>query len=140
MSARYFIDTNIFAYTFDNKSTQKQKKAMRLIRKGLTTGEGIISTQVIQEFCNIALKKFKTPMTPSELHLYLENVLIPLCKNWPSSPLYQKAIALQTSTKYGFYDALVIASALQEKCTYLYTEDLQHNQTIESLTIQNPFK
>ena len=140
MKDRYFLDSNIITYTFDNKAEKKQTTSTQLVRNGLTSGNAIISYQVIQEFCNVATKKFKPPITQLELDQYVDIILTPLCQSWPSIRLYQKAIMLQKSTKYGFYDSLIIASALQEKCTLLYSEDLQHNQTIESLTILNPFK
>jgi predicted nucleic acid-binding protein len=44
-------------------------------------------------------------------------------------------------TAYGFsiYDALIVAVALQARCTTLYSEDLQHGQRIAALTVRNPF-
>ncbi len=50
--------------------------------------------------------------------------------------------ALSLADKYGyhFYDSLILATALAENCTLVYSEDLQHGQLIEStLIIQNPF-
>jgi len=41
--------------------------------------------------------------------------------------------------QFSFYDSLIIAAALQAKCNVLYSEDLQHNQKVHSLTILNPF-
>ena len=54
MSAKYFIDTNIFVYSFDIGQPLKKERALALIRDALETGLGIISTQVIQEFMNVA--------------------------------------------------------------------------------------
>jgi predicted nucleic acid-binding protein len=53
--------------------------------------------------------------------------------------LYQRALDIQARYHYGFYDALIIAAALDAGCTRLYSEDLQHGQRIERLTIENPF-
>jgi len=41
--------------------------------------------------------------------------------------------------KYSFYDSLIIAAALQSECTLLYTEDFQHGQDVEGVTLTNPF-
>ena len=57
----------------------------------------------------------------------------------PSLSLYRRALDLQTRYRYGFYDSLVIAAALDAGCTRLYSEDLQDGQRIEGLTIKNPF-
>jgi predicted nucleic acid-binding protein len=53
--------------------------------------------------------------------------------------LYQRALDIQARYHYGFYGALIIAAALEAGCTRLYSEDLQHGQLIERLTIENPF-
>ena len=59
MSDRFFIDTNIFVYTFDHVNNNKKAIARSLIQNALSSGEGVISYQVIQEFLNVATRKFK---------------------------------------------------------------------------------
>ena len=66
MSAEFFLDTNILVYSFDSHSESKAAKARTLIEEGLARGHGAISWQVIQEFCNLALRKFAVPMSPLE--------------------------------------------------------------------------
>ena len=58
----------------------------------------------------------------------------------PTRALYQRALDLQTRYQFRFYDALIVAAALAAGCTRLYSEDLQHGQRIEGLTIVNPFR
>jgi predicted nucleic acid-binding protein len=58
MSAKYFLDTNVFVYSFDASQHSKQEVALALIGDALQSGLGIISTQVIQEFLNVATRKF----------------------------------------------------------------------------------
>jgi predicted nucleic acid-binding protein len=51
-----------------------------------------------------------------------------------------KAIQIHTKYQYSYYDSLIIASALENDCTILNTEDMQTGQVIEgTLTIVNPF-
>jgi predicted nucleic acid-binding protein len=64
---------------------------------------------------------------------------VPLWRISPSQALYDRALDLQARYRYGFYDSLVIAAALDAGCTQLYSEDLQDGQRIEGLTITNPF-
>jgi len=59
---------------------------------------------------------------------------------YASIALYQRALELAQRWQYGFYDSLIIASALAAECDVLYSEDLQHGQQIQSLTIVNPFE
>jgi predicted nucleic acid-binding protein len=58
----------------------------------------------------------------------------------PAHPgLYHRALDIQARYRYGFYDALIIAAALSDGCSRLYSEDFQDGQRIEGLTIVNPF-
>jgi len=139
MSAKFFLDTHVFVYSFDRRNPTKQKKAQSLIDKALSDHSGLISSQVVQEFLNVALRKFEKPLPLPESRAYLDVVLAPLCEVFPSVQLYHHALELQDQAGFGFYDSLIIASAAEGSCKILYSEDLQHNQRIAGLTIQNPF-
>ena len=139
MNARYFIDTNIFVYTFDESAPGKRSRASQLIEDALGSGRGVISYQVVQEFLNVASRKFDVPLTPQDQRTYLDTVLGPLCEVFPTIGLYRRGIELASRYGYSFYDALIIASAIEGDCSVLYTEDLQADQTIGRLKIANPF-
>jgi len=57
-----------------------------------------------------------------------------------SIDLYSQALTIAEKRKYSFYDSLIISAAIYGKCGILYSEDLQHGQIIQKLTIKNPFK
>lgn len=139
MSDRYFLDTNIFVYCFDETSRRKQHQANDLVLGALREHSGIISSQVVQEFLNVATRKFRKPMTASEARAYLKTVLAPLCEVFPSVSLYEQTLSIQSETNYTFYDSLMVASAIEGGCHYLYSEDLQSGHKIRGLTIKNPF-
>lgn len=139
MGGRYFLDTNVLVYTFDPSAPEKQAWATALVRDAVVDGLGIISFQVIQEWLNLALRKFARPLSTSDAHRYLEEVLQPLCEVYPSADLYHSALDLQQRWRYSFYDSLILAAALQAQCHTLYSEDLQAGQQIGELTIVDPF-
>jgi predicted nucleic acid-binding protein len=58
MSGRFFLDTNIFVYSFDTSSPRKAAQAKKLIRGAIETRGGIVSYQVVQQFFNVALRRF----------------------------------------------------------------------------------
>jgi predicted nucleic acid-binding protein len=139
MSIDYFLDTNVLVYSFDASAPAKADKARLLIEKSLGEGRGAISWQVMQEFCNLALRKFASPMTAPECGLYLRKVLLPLCRVWPSEALYLDALELVRETAYSYYDCLILAAALESGASMLLTEDLQNGRKLRSLEIVNPF-
>jgi predicted nucleic acid-binding protein len=139
MSAKYFLDTNIFVYTFDSESPDKQVRSRELVETALEDGRGCISYQVVQEFLNVATRKFAVPLSPADAEEYLSKVLDPLCEVFGSIALYAEALEVMSRWHYSFYDSLIIASSLAAGCRILYTEDLKSGQKIHSLEIVNPF-
>jgi predicted nucleic acid-binding protein len=139
MSGKFFLDTNIFVYTFDSRARDKAKKAVHLIRRAVDTGEGIVSYQVVQEFFNVALRRFSPAMSPAEAEQYLITVFRPLLAVHSSPAIFMEALRITSKHRLGWYDSLIVAAALESQCDVLYTEDLQHGREIEGLRVQNPF-
>lgn len=138
MNGRFFLDTNIFVYTFDHAAPAKAKKAAQLIRRAIDTGEGIVSYQVVQEFFNVALRRFPQPMSVAEAEQYLITVFRPLLAVHSSPAIYVEALRISAKHNLAWYDSLIAAAALEGQCNLLYSEDLQQQQ-IEELRVKNPF-
>jgi predicted nucleic acid-binding protein len=139
MSEPFFLDTNILVYSFDRSSPRKELLAQHLINRAISTGDGIISYQVVQEFFSVALKRLATPMSVAEAQKYLATVFQPLLAVHSSSSLYSESLNLHASAGLSWFDALIVASAQQARCQLLYTEDLQHGQRFGNLRVVNPF-
>ena len=137
MSAEHFLDTNVLVYSVDEGVPEKRQRARELVARSLTDGSGCISYQVVQETVNVLTGKFGTPL--DRVRRLLDEVLIPLWQINPTGSLYQSAISLRSRYGFSFYDSLIIAAALEAGCTRLYSEDMQHGQRIQGLTILNPF-
>lgn len=139
MPADFFLDTNVFVYTFDASAEAKRSRARELVQSALETGDGAISWQVAQEFLNLALHRFERPLTQREAAEYLAEVLSPLCRVFPSPDLLRDALAIHTETGFRFYDALIVAAASAAGARILYTEDLQSGRELRGLRIEDPF-
>ncbi len=139
MSDKFFLDTNIFVYCFDDRQPEKKARSLVLIAEALQTGDGIISTQVMQEFLNVATRKFSVPLNPEDCKVYLQKVLHPLCHVFPDLDLYQTALDILQETGYSFYDALILAGAIRGGCTIFYSEDLHAGKQVDRVKIVNPF-
>ena len=139
MNGKAFIDTNIFVYSFDEQQPEKQERSNAIIQEALEMGTGIISTQVIQEFLNVAIQKFAVPMKLEDSRAYLRLVLNPLCQVYPDLSLYETCLAIISETNYSFYDSLILAAAIESDCDVLYSEDLQDGQMVRNLRIVNPY-
>jgi predicted nucleic acid-binding protein len=134
MNDRAFFDTNVFVYSLI-QDDPRSDEAEKLIAEG-----GTVSVQVLNEFAAVVRRKIKMPW--DEVRFAIENI-----KSLCPSPLpitvqtHQEALAIAEKYGYRIYDALVVASALEARCTILYSEDMQDGQAIEGrLTIRNPFR
>jgi predicted nucleic acid-binding protein len=139
MSGRFFLDTNVFVYSFDHAARKKAARARQLIQEALATQKGVTSYQVAQEFFNVALKRFVRPMKAAEAEQYLGTVFRPLVAVQSSITLYSEAMRLYGQGGLSWFDALIVGAAQQAGCDVLYSEDLQHGQRFGSLRVVNPF-
>ena len=128
-----------FIYQLEALDERKAAIADEIIRDGIASGNACISFQVIQETLNTAIRKAEIPLDRESAGSYLENVLAPLFRVPATIDLYERALDIQARYRYSFYDSLIIGAALIGGCSRIYTEDLQHGQRIEGLTIHNPF-
>lgn len=140
MSVESFIDTNLFIYQLESEDQRKANIANQIIRAGISTGKACISFQVVQECLNTMTRKAEICLSRTQAEDYLEAVLSPLMRIYPSISLYKLALETQDRYRFSFYDSLIVAAALEAGCKTLYSEDLQHGQRIEHLTVSNPFK
>jgi predicted nucleic acid-binding protein len=128
-----FFDTNVLIYAVA-LDDPRNARAEELLASG-----GTISVQILNEFVSVARRKLSMPWRNVLEALDAFRVLCP-------SPLpitiemHEAALKIAARHGYGIYDALVVAAALQARCTILYSEDFQNGQKIDGrLTIRNPF-
>ena len=138
MNDKFFLDTNIFAYMFDASAPQKAEKARRLVKQAVSTRKGVVSQQVVQEFFNLAFRKFQPAMTFAESEDYLSTMFQPLLIV-QSVQTYKEALQLHSRYRLPWYDSLIVAAARESGCEILYTEDFQHEQRFGELRVKNPF-
>ncbi len=139
MAERIFFDTNISLYCFDTREPRKQERAKDLLAYGASSGLGIVSYQVLQEFCNVASNVRRMTLPTDNIMAFISHFLEPMNRVPASTELLAQALQIKQDTSYGFYDSLILAAAQQAGCTTVYSEDMQHQQTVGSVRIVNPF-
>ena len=135
----FFLDTNILVYAFHSDSTAKQKIAGELVNKA-AQGKGCISFQVVQEFINLALKKFRPTPPIDEIKLVMKDILLPICKVTSNAGFYHDALDVHHFTRLSWYDSLILQAAVETGCKTLYSEDLQDGFKYHGVTVVNPFR
>jgi len=127
-----FLDSNVILYSLSQDDT-KQRKTLELLAAG-----GVVSTQVLGEVANVMRRKLGYDIAT------IRAVIFRLISDARLHPVASSTIllALDVAERFGFsfYDSLIVAAAQEAGCAILYSEDLQHGQTLDrGLTVINPF-
>ena len=134
--AKAFLDTNVLVYASDRDEPEKQRMARALLHRTATENNGVVSTQVVQEFFVAATRKLSieplkakaivatfhsleiVTVTPDDIHQAIDGVVL-----WQVS----------------FWDALILAVAARAGCSVVYSEDLNTGQRYGGVEVRNPF-
>ena len=135
--SRSFIDTNVFLYAFLNQDVAKKSVAARILVEAVKTANGYVSLQVVNEFCNVMVKKSGKSLSEileatklfGRFHM-VEGAL----------RLTQRALEIKHLYDVQFYDSLMLAFAESAGCDEVLTEDLNDGQMYGSVKAVNPFK
>ncbi len=134
--ARSFVDTNVLVYTDDAADPVRQARALDVVEGLLTSGNGVVSTQVLQEYFVATTRKLGTPADVArrkvELFGTMDLVVLDL-------PTILGAIDLHRLHRLSFWDALVVEAAGRAGCRELLSEDLQAGRAIAGLLVIDPF-
>jgi len=133
---RSLLDTNLLVYADSSDEAAKQRLAIDLIKQHRAAGTAVLSTQVLQQFVNVALLKLRLPpaLIRQRLAFYRSFQTIPC-----SAELMTGAIDLHVLHSFSFYDALILQAAIVSGCQQLLSEDMQHGATYGGVRIVNPF-
>jgi predicted nucleic acid-binding protein len=137
MAGEAFLDTNILLYALvPDRNLISDPRAEAA--EALVAGGGVVSVQVLSEFCDVAARKLAKTWT--ELADLLESIEALCGRALPlTADLHNAAVKISARYRFRIYDSMIVAAALGARCAILYTEDLQHGQVIEGLRIVNPF-
>ena len=136
MPARSFIDTNILVYAEASDEPAKQRVALDLLKQLFETTSGVLSTQVLQEYCNVAIKKLKLPPAHirAQLDLYEQFEVVQV-----TPAIIRAGLDLHQTRSVSFYDAIVLASAQTAGCSVLLSEDMNAGELVGGVRVVNPF-
>jgi predicted nucleic acid-binding protein len=137
--AREFVDTNVLVYAFDTSAGDKHALAKQLLARPWETERGCLSVQVLAEFFVTVTHKTKQPLGADEAAERVREFA-----TWkifrPGAEDVLAAITLHRTAQLSFWDALIVESAREAGCALLWTEDLNHGQTVRGVEIRNPFR
>lgn len=140
MNDRFFVDTNILVYAYDDSAGPKHAIALSLLNEVLQSGAAIISIQVLQELVICLRRKVARPLHNKEIRKIISELL----EEWEvfvsNSDSVLHSLESEERFKTSFWDALILHAAEASAAQTLYTEDLNHGQMYGTVRVVSPFK
>jgi predicted nucleic acid-binding protein len=137
MSDRTFVDTNILIYAHDADAKSKHEVARRVLAELWEQRTGVLSMQVLQEFYVNVTRRIKIPLAKSGARAVASTYATWCVETTPAQIL--SAFQIEDESRIGFWDALIVASAVKCGASRILSEDLNAGQMIAGLRIENPF-
>lgn len=136
MSDKCFVDTNILFYAHDRTAGLKHERAKRLVDGLWESGAGVLSTQVLQEFCATVRRVDRSRPIEDLQRLVQDFSSWEIVVNTRESIL--AALEIESRYKISFWDALIVHAAQSSGASTLYSEDLNAGQAYGSIRVVNP--
>ena len=137
MSAKTFVDTNILIYAHDVDAKTKHEAAKSILRELWSQHTGVLSMQVLQEFYVNVTRKIASPLPKDVARLVVNSYSIWCIETTPAE--IATAFRIEDESRIGFWDALIVASAVKSGAERILSEDLNAQQRIAGVRIENPF-
>ena len=134
---RCFIDTNVLVYADSGDEPVKQRIALTLLNQLRLNQKGVLSTQVLTEYCNVALNKLKLPHADirEQMQFWQQYEVVQVTPD-----IIHAGLDLHQTRSIGYFGALIVAAAKTSGCTVLYSEDMNAGEMVNGVRIVNPFR
>jgi len=139
MTVKAFVDSNILIYAHDQRAGRKYVRAQEILDVLWKEKSGVLSTQVLQEFCVDVRRKALQPISLREVREAVQDFM-----RWeivvasPQSLL--AALEIEVEYQLSFWDAMIVQAAGSANCEVLYSEDFAHGRKYEGVLVVNPFE
>lgn len=137
MSDKIFVDTNVLIYAHDVDAKAKHEAAKRVLHELWSERTGVLSMQVLQEFHVNVTRKIPHPISKESARLVVTTYTTWCIDTTPAE--IASAFRIEDQSRIGFWDALIVASAIKCGADRILSEDLNAGQTISGVRIENPF-
>ena len=138
MTARVFVDTNVFLYARDADEAIKRRRVLSWLEQLWRERAGRTSMQVLSEYYVNATRKLHPGMAPEDAWEDVKALL-----TWDPVPvdagLLERGREVERRYRLSWWDSLIVAAAQRQDCAVLLTEDLQDGASFGGTTVRSPF-
>ncbi len=138
MTVPVFVDANVLIYRLDSGAPEKQRLADDWLTTLWKLRAGRLSQQVLNEVYHCATRKLWPGLDREKAQS-----IVRMYAAWKPLPvdarLVERGFRIERKFGFSFWDSLIVAAAQTAQCRFLLTEDLQHGQDLDGVTVMNPF-
>jgi len=138
MARKFFVDTNILVYAYDRLAGGKNKQAIKVVQQLWETGEGVVSTQVLQELCVSLRRKVANPQPTERIREIVRSY-----QSWQvvvnTTDSVLRALDIEERYRISFWDAMILQAAETAGAEVVYSEDLSAGQRYGGVGVVNTF-
>ena len=137
MIGKTFIDSNVLIYAHDLDAGRKRDVANAALRGLWNDRSGVLSLQVLQEFYVNVTRKIPKPLERPMARRVVDTYAAWCIETTPSD--ISVAFQIEDESRIGFWDALIVSSAVKSGAGRILSEDLRSGHRIAGILIENPF-
>lgn len=134
---KVFFDTNVLVYANDRRDPGKQARAIEVVSECIRSENGVVSTQVLQEYAVVAVKKLSQDLDTVLRQLALLESSLEVVQITPD--LVRRGLEIQATYQISYWDAAIIAAAERAACGVILSEDFSAGQLYAGCRVENPF-
>ena len=137
------IDTNLIVYAFDLSETRKRNVCKKLIEDVFKGKRKMyISNQILGEFFNVVTRFVKRPLSIEHAKEIVKGIIE--SENWIkvnyTVKTIEKALGLVEKFNIGFWDALIVATMMENDIDVIYTENEKDFKKVPGIKVINPIR
>lgn len=138
MTGPVFVDTNVLVYAADASERVKQPLAHAWLAELWLRRTGRVSAQVLHEFYVTVTRKLSPGLDRAHAREHVRRYL-----TWGVSgsdpSLLEAAWRVEDRHGLAWWDALILAAAVAQRCTHLLSEDFAAGAEYEGVRVVSPF-
>lgn len=136
-SGKTFVDSNVLIYAYNVDASIKHQIAKGVLRELWSNRTGVLSLQVLQEFYVNVTRKIPSLLSKGSARAAVATYT-PWCTETTPADI-SAAFRIEDESQIGFWDALIVASAVRGGADRILSEDFSAGQRIAGVLIENPF-
>lgn len=133
---RFTLDSNILVYSFDPRDPVRHELALQIVHRSLDA-DCWLTLQSLSEFYSVTTRKGMLSL--SEAAAQVTDWLVAFPQAAASATSIRAALAITVARQASYWDALLVATAAEARCSLVLTEDMAHGTVLGGVEIHNPF-